>query len=271
MHVLSDFDGTIVDTENAICTTLLKFAQLHKIETPSREAISGISGKDPLSAFSDHFIESKGHDRLTQEFWNLYQKICKTGFINLIPGVDEFLKEVKVNGKLGVVTNKDRNIALREIGLIEARFGLPKIDFFIGFDKNSPLKRKPDPDMIFAAIKEMGIEKRKTLFIGDTQPDVEAAKNAGIPVIVILTKEVREKYGGVPSWAQKADFVIKHMHEANVILHKIRERGLSKGHIKGSEHNQKLFVKQPRESSLAHIESSFKTTFKSLGGIEMAR
>ena len=224
MDFLLDFDGTIGDTERAIHKTISIFAKLHKIQEPPKETILGISGKDPLTAFPEAFVLNKGHDRLTQEFWVLYQRICKTGFLDLIPGVESLLREIKEEGRFAIVSNKEESIVKREISVLEAKFGLPSADCVIGFSKDSTLRRKPEPDMLYEAIQRMGTEKKRVIFVGDTQPDVDAAKNAGIPVVLLLGREKIKKYGGVPDWASRADWIVEHMKEAESILRNVREK-----------------------------------------------
>ncbi|HCR41505.1 MAG TPA: HAD family hydrolase, partial [Lachnospiraceae bacterium] len=45
------------------------------------------------------------------------------------------------------------------------------------------VRRKPAPDSVFTAIKELGSDIKKTIYVGDSEVDVLTAKNAGIPCI----------------------------------------------------------------------------------------
>lgn len=48
----------------------------------------------------------------------------------------------------------------------------------------SPLiQRKPAPDTVFAAMKELGSNKEECIYVGDSEVDVKTAHNAGIPCI----------------------------------------------------------------------------------------
>ena len=45
--------------------------------------------------------------------------------------------------------------------------------------------RKPEPDGVFEAIKKMGADVENTVYIGDSEVDVETSKNAKLPCIAV--------------------------------------------------------------------------------------
>ncbi len=47
------------------------------------------------------------------------------------------------------------------------------------------LRRKPAPDMVEAVLAQLGVEKAQTVYIGDSEVDVNTAKNAGLPCIAV--------------------------------------------------------------------------------------
>ena len=58
------------------------------------------------------------------------------------------------------------------------------IDVAIGETEDVP--KKPAPDMIYKALKELGVEKKDAVFIGDSDVDVETGLNSGIDMITVL-------------------------------------------------------------------------------------
>lgn len=101
-------------------------------------------------------------------------------------GVLEMLKQLKEKGiKTAVVSNK---LHTAVVGLCEDYFeGL--IDVAIGVSVES--ERKPSPANVFRALSEFGIAeanihndiKAYTIYIGDSEVDVQTAKNAALPCI----------------------------------------------------------------------------------------
>jgi len=58
---------------------------------------------------------------------------------------------------------------------------------FVCFDSSPSSRRKPAPGMILEALNYFGVEAQKTIFIGDSLRDLEAADAAGISSALVLT------------------------------------------------------------------------------------
>ena len=58
--------------------------------------------------------------------------------------------------------------------------------------------RKPAPDMVYQAMKAIGVEK--CIYVGDSEVDIRTANNAGVPCVSVLwgfrDREVLEEEGG---------------------------------------------------------------------------
>ena len=99
----------------------------------------------------------------------------------LINGVKEFLiwsKEKKIS--MGVCTNKQEHLAidlLKKIGIY---------DFFEYVAGHNTFDYcKPDPRHLTSVVEILDGDLKKTLMIGDSETDANAAKAAGIPVILL--------------------------------------------------------------------------------------
>ena len=55
---------------------------------------------------------------------------------------------------------------------------------FYALGESTACPRKPAPDMVFLAMKEMGVDR--CIFVGDSEVDVLTAKNAGVPCLAVL-------------------------------------------------------------------------------------
>ena len=62
------------------------------------------------------------------------------------------------------------------------------------------IRHKPEPDMVLMAMEELGATKENSVYIGDSEVDIQTAVNAGIPCISVLwgfrDREFLEKSGG---------------------------------------------------------------------------
>lgn len=55
---------------------------------------------------------------------------------------------------------------------------------YYALGESAACPRKPAPDMVFQAMKALGVEK--CIFVGDSEVDVLTAKNAGVPCLAVL-------------------------------------------------------------------------------------
>ena len=117
---------------------------------------------------------------MTKEFIDFYGKniLHKS---TLIKGVKEFLvwcKNQKIS--MGVCTNKTEHLAvdlLKQIGIY---------DFFEYVAGHNTFDYcKPDPRHLITVVEILEGDLEKTLMIGDSEADANAAKAAGIPVILL--------------------------------------------------------------------------------------
>lgn len=95
-------------------------------------------------------------------------------------GIAPLLQELKRRGcRLGVVSNKNH----REVEVLSKRFFGDTFDVAIGSSDTMP--RKPAPNSVNAALAALGSEKARSLYVGDSQVDIETAKNAEIDLITV--------------------------------------------------------------------------------------
>lgn len=96
-------------------------------------------------------------------------------------GIEETLRELKGKGKnLAIVSNKFY-AATQEL----ARHFFPDtISVAIGEREN--IRRKPAPDTVIEALKQLGCDKDGAVYIGDSDVDIMTARNCGIPCISVL-------------------------------------------------------------------------------------
>ena len=92
------------------------------------------------------------------------------------PGIRETLDTLKKKGaKLAVLSNKPDNFVRK---ICRELFGEDYFDAVCG--QRDGVAKKPAPDGVFALMKELDAKPEETLFIGDSNVDMETAKNAGL-------------------------------------------------------------------------------------------
>jgi phosphoglycolate phosphatase len=92
------------------------------------------------------------------------------------------LSALKAEGrKIGVVSNK---VDFAVKGLCKGYFG-GCIDVAIGENEAAGVRKKPAPDSVLEAMRILGASPADTVYVGDSEVDIQTAKNAGIPCISV--------------------------------------------------------------------------------------
>ena len=183
--VLFDLDGTLVDTApdliHAHNHVMKKFGYPTKTIDDLKNAVGQGAKAMMAKAHGEwKWFDEKIKNEMSDEFISFYGK----NILNestLINGVKDFLKWCKNNNiSMAVCTNKTEHLAvdlLKKIGIYDY------FEYVAGY--NTFEYCKPDPRHITSMIEIMNGNIKKSLMIGDSENDSEAAKSAGIPMILL--------------------------------------------------------------------------------------
>ena len=191
LTILFDLDGTLVNTAEDLMHAhnhVMKKYGLDERELSDIKKLAGKGAKVMLTKSMHQIAELSGKikktddvvEEMTAEFVDYYSKnIIKES--TLKKGVLDFLTWCKENSiSLGVCTNKQEHLAIDL---------LKKIKIYDFFDYtaggNTFEFNKPDPRHLTNTIEIMGGDVKKSLMIGDSETDSNAAKAANIPFILI--------------------------------------------------------------------------------------
>jgi len=191
LTILFDLDGTLVDTAPDLLTAHNHVMKKFGYKTKNLDQIKDLVGKGAalmlgrsvwgsarkeLSKIDDKKIK----DKMVKEFIDFYGKniVVKSKLIN---GVYSFLRWANSNDiSMGVVTNKQEHLAVDLLKKIKI------YDFFeYVAGRNTFEYCKPDPRHLTNTIEVMNGTINKSLMIGDSENDADAAKSAGIPMILL--------------------------------------------------------------------------------------
>lgn len=116
-------------------------------------------------------------------------------------GIPETLASLRAQGcHIAVVSNK-MMAATQEL----CRHFFPDtVEVAIGEHEAEGIRKKPAPDTVYAALRELGVGVEKAVYVGDSDVDIQTAHNAGLPCISVL-------------WGfRNRDFLIQHGAETFV-------------------------------------------------------
>ena len=189
--VLFDLDGTLVDTAPDLMLAHNHVMKKFGYPTKSTEDIRNLVGKGAGALIGrsiwgqakkefSKVLDEKIKDEMVKEFVNFYGK----NIVNestLVNGVKEFLKWCKEqNISMAVCTNKQERLSndlLKKIGIYDF------FEYVAGSDTFDYCK--PDPRHLTNVVEILDGDIKKTIMIGDSETDANAAKAAEIPVILL--------------------------------------------------------------------------------------
>ncbi|SMC97355.1 phosphoglycolate phosphatase [Fulvimarina manganoxydans] len=184
--VLFDLDGTLIDSAPDIREALNETLAMEGVAPFDLQTVKHLVGGGVQVLIERAFrrrglpLSPQDCERIAARFVATYEPRA-TKLTDLTPGAREAVDGVKALGaKTGVVTNKPE-AATRAI---LAHYGLADpMDIVIGGDAGP--KKKPAPDLLLLAAKQLGFDPAECLFVGDSENDVEAAKAAFMPVAAL--------------------------------------------------------------------------------------
>ncbi len=181
--IIFDLDGTLLDTLEDLANSVnyaLKAYSLPARSTPEIRSFLGngirnlmqqsVPQNTPPTLFEDVFNAFRSH----------YIDHCldKT---QPYPDILDMLEQLSQKGvKMAIVSNKLQPAVTDLSNRFFARF----ISTAVG--ESATVRRKPNPDAVEAALKKLGSDKEHALYVGDSEVDIETARNAGLRCISVL-------------------------------------------------------------------------------------
>ena len=191
LTILFDLDGTLVNTAPDLMEAHNHVMKKFGYSTRSVDEIRNLVGKGAAVLIGrsiwgsakkefSKITDEKIKNEMVKEFISFYGKnIVKDS--KLIKGVLEFLKWAKSkNISMGVCTNKQEHLAVDLLKKIKI------YDYFEYVAGGNTFEYcKPDPRHLTSIIEIMNGDIKKCLMVGDSENDADAAKSAGIPMILV--------------------------------------------------------------------------------------
>lgn len=176
--VIFDLDGTLLDTLEDLanaCNYALKECGLKVHAVDKYKRFVG----DGRYKLIEKIISKEDHtDKIFNRVLKLYDDYYLEHMVDETKpyeGICELLDELKAKGiKIAVVSNKPHKFAREMV----SNYFTNKID--IAFGQRPNYEVKPNPESIFEVIKEFALTKEDCVYVGDSNVDMQTAKNAKV-------------------------------------------------------------------------------------------
>ena len=173
--VLWDLDGTLLNTLEDLADATNYALERHGYPTRTIDEVRQFVGNGAARLIRLAVPEGADPQPVLETFGVYYESHCQIK-TRAYDGILEALAEVGRKYPMAIVSNKP-DFAVKP--LCRQYFG----DIY-GLGESPDCPRKPAPDMVFKAMRAIGVDA--CVYVGDSDVDVLTAKNAGMPCLSVL-------------------------------------------------------------------------------------
>ena len=181
--IIFDLDGTLTDTlEDLFLSTnyALRSCGLPERSLDEIRRFVGNGVRKLIERAVPEGTETRMSERCFEIFRTHYVVHCQDHTC-LYPGIASLLTSLHAKGYLMAVVSNKIQASVTELA---HTFFQGVIDVAIGEQTGIP--RKPAPDMVQAALAQLGATASEAIYVGDSEVDLLTAANAGLPCISVL-------------------------------------------------------------------------------------
>jgi len=181
--IIFDLDGTLLNTledlADATNWALRKNGMPERALEEVRQFVGNGVRKLMARAVPDG-EENPLFEQTFEDFKRYYVVHCQDKTC-LYDGVGEMLHTLKERGfLLAIVSNK------LQAGVDELYERYFKDTVAVAVGERPEIQRKPAPDMVELALQALGVTKEEAVYVGDSDVDLQTARNSGLPCISVL-------------------------------------------------------------------------------------
>ncbi len=179
--VVFDLDGTLLDTLDDLHASVNFALESYGLKTRTKDEVRAFIGNG-VKKLIQRASDREDVDGLLSVFKAHYAEHCKDK-TKPYDGVMETLASLQEKGvKLAVVSNK----ADFAVKLLAKEYFQGLIDVAVGENESAGIRKKPAPDSLLAVMETLGADKKTTLYVGDSEVDIQTAQNAGVDCLSVL-------------------------------------------------------------------------------------
>lgn len=178
-----DLDGTLLSTLADLAASTNYALRTHHMPERSLDEVRRFVGNGVKKLMERAIPDGLNNPLFEETFATFRQHYMQHNLDTTqpYPGIMQLLEQLKAEGKnIAVVSNKFY-AATRE--LCRHFFG-DLVPVAIG--EREDIRKKPAPDTVIEALRELGVDKEGAIYIGDSDVDIMTAKNSGIPCVSVL-------------------------------------------------------------------------------------
>ncbi len=209
--ILFDVDGTLVDTTYLHAVAWWQAFRRHDHDVPMAEIHRAVGmGSDNLV---EHLVGDAADERIAEAHDEFYKRWWPE--LRPLPGAADLLRACAKRGPAVVLASSAKDEELSKLRKV-----IDADDVIAAATSSSDAKQsKPAPDILQAALEQSGVDASRSLFVGDSVWDVEAAARLGISCIGLTcggtsAAELTDR-GAVATYENPAD-LLAHLDDSPI-------------------------------------------------------
>jgi len=179
-----DLDGTLLNTLDDLAASVNYALRTHGMPERTLDEVRSFVGNGVRLLMERAIPEGSANPRFEETFATFRAYYMEHSLDTTRPydGIPEVIHALKQRGcRLAVVSNKFY-AATQEL----IRHFFPEITVAIGEHESEGIRKKPAPDTVFEALRQLEVGKEKDVYVGDSDVDLQTARNSGLPCISVL-------------------------------------------------------------------------------------
>lgn len=180
-----DLDGTLLDTLADLAASVNYALRQCGMPEHSVEDVRRFVGNGVRLLMERAVPQGAGNPQFDAAFATFRQHYMAHSLDTTRPydGIPEMLAALRAKGcRTAVVSNKFM-LATQEL---MRHFFPDTIEVAIGEHEAEGIRKKPAPDTVIEALRQLGVGKENAVYIGDSDVDIQTACNCGLPCISVL-------------------------------------------------------------------------------------
>lgn len=180
-----DLDGTLLDTLDDLASAVNYALRTYGMPEHSRDAIRRFVGNGVRMLMIRAVPDGEQNPKFEEVFETFRKYYMQHSLDTTRPydGIPEMLAALRQRGcRLAVVSNKF-DAATKELC---KHFFPNTIEVAVGEHEAEGIRKKPAPDTVIEALSQLGVSSKNAVYVGDSDVDLETARNAALPCISVL-------------------------------------------------------------------------------------
>ena len=180
-----DLDGTLLDTLGDLAASVNYAMRTNGMPEHSVDEVCRFVGNGVRRLMERAVPGGAAHPAFEAAFATFRRHYMEHSLDTTRPykGIPEMLQELKRRGRHTAVVSNKFDAATKEL----CRHFFPDtIDVAVGEHEAEGIRKKPAPDTVLQALSQLGVGQEGAVYVGDSDVDIQTARNSGLPCISVL-------------------------------------------------------------------------------------